>query len=128
MVFKNLVTLEDPNEEHKISRDLKRTLPELQLFQEDYKTGTNSLYNVLKAYASFDNEIGYAQGINYLAALLLIHVTEEEDAFWCLVYLLHKKNWRMIYDDNTPKLVNLLEVVKDRLQRHYPKILAHIEE
>ena len=77
-MYKNLLQLSNPNEEYKISKDIKRTLPDLQFFNEDYKTGKNRLYNVLKAYATYDNELGYAQGVNYLAALLLIYIEDEE--------------------------------------------------
>ena len=62
----------------------------------------------MKAYACYDYTLGYVQGMNYLAALLLIHIKDEVKAFWCFVNLLFRKNWRMIYDNNTPKLMNLL--------------------
>ena len=50
-----------PNEEMegKIIKDIDRTLPELKVFQDDVYSGHNKLYNVLKAYANYDNEIGY---------------------------------------------------------------------
>ena len=35
---------------------------------------------MLKAYSVFDIEIGYVQGMNYIAALLLIYIYEEEQA------------------------------------------------
>lgn len=97
---------------YNITKDLKRTLPELNIFNIDHTTGKNSLYNVLKAYSCYDNEIGYVQGMNYVAALLLIYIKDETKSFWCLTNLLHRKNWRMIYNDNTPKLINLLDLVR----------------
>lgn len=97
------------------------------MFNEDYKLGKNRLYNVLKAYASYDNEIGYAQGVNYLAAILLIYIEDEASVFWCLVHLLYRKNWRMIYDDNTPKLVSLLELLRERMLQRMPDILAYLD-
>lgn len=50
-----------PNEEaeSQISRDVSRTLGELKLFREDLNCGNNKLFNVLKAYANYDNEVGY---------------------------------------------------------------------
>lgn len=83
---------------------------------------------MLKAYACYDNEIGYAQGVNYLAAILLIHIDDEEQAFWCLVHLLYRRNWRMIYDNNTPKLISLLELLRDRMMSEIHEVLEHIEE
>ncbi len=82
---------------------------------------------MLKAYACYDNEIGYVQGMNYLTAMLLLYIEDETKAFWCLVYLLHRKNWRQIYSHNTPKLHNLLELVTTRLEREDPELLEHLE-
>lgn len=65
-------------DEANILKDIHRTFPELKLFTEDCKSGKNRLYNVLKAYSCFDNTIGYVQGMNYLAAMLLIHIPSEE--------------------------------------------------
>ena len=83
-LYQKLLDINNPVEEYKISKDIKRTLPELKMFQEDYQTGKNKLFNVLKAYATYDNDIGYAQGVNYLAAILLIQIEDEVKAFWCL--------------------------------------------
>ncbi|XP_023544880.1 EVI5-like protein isoform X1 [Cucurbita pepo subsp. pepo] len=49
--------------------------------------GQRSLYNVLKAYSVFDRNVGYVQGMGFLAGLLLLYMSEE-DAFWLLVALL----------------------------------------
>lgn len=46
------------------------------------------LFNVLLAYANYDTQIGYVQGLNYIAAMLLMHIQEEENVFWCLVSIL----------------------------------------
>jgi len=42
-----------------IGKDVFRTLPDLNLFREDFKTGHNKLFNLLKAYSCYDNEVGY---------------------------------------------------------------------
>ena len=36
-----------------------------------------SLYNVLKAYASYDHDVGYCQGMGFVTALLLTFMSEE---------------------------------------------------
>ena len=51
---------------------------DLELWGEDLNCGNNKLFNVLKAYANYDNEIGYVQGMNYLVALLLFYISDEE--------------------------------------------------
>lgn len=51
--------MENQHDSYYITKDIYRTLPELNLFGKDYKTGANPLYNVLKAYSSYDLEVGY---------------------------------------------------------------------
>jgi hypothetical protein len=90
--------LKNEEEEYNITKDINRTFPELNKFKEDISSGKNKLFNVLKAYSCYDNEIGYVQGMNYLAAMLLLYIEDEVKCFWCLVYLLHRKNWRQVYN------------------------------
>jgi len=42
-----------------IIRDIPRTMAKENLFQEPVTSGKNQLYNVLRAYANFDKEVGY---------------------------------------------------------------------
>jgi hypothetical protein len=53
-------------------------MSELQLWREDHQGGNNKLFNVLKAYSNFDNEVSYVQGMNYLVGLLLFYIPDEE--------------------------------------------------
>jgi hypothetical protein len=57
--------------------------------------------------------VGYCQGINYLAALFILNIDEDEDAFWCLEDLLNGTHqWRDIFSDNTPRLMTLLNLIE----------------
>jgi len=71
-----------------ISKDVARTLSELKLWQEDLNCGNNKLFNVLKAFANYDNEVGYVQGLNYVVAMMLYYINDEEQVFWCLMSLM----------------------------------------
>lgn len=102
-------------------------MPDTKKFSAEWKTGDNKLFNVLKAYACYDNKLGYVQGMNYLAAVLLLYIEDEVKVFWCMVSLLFRKNWREIYNDNTPKLMNLLDLVKQRLDKDDKELLLHLE-
>lgn len=53
-----------------IVRDIDRTYPNQELFKEKQQ----ALFNVLKAYALYDSEIGYCQGQAFVAGLLLMQV------------------------------------------------------
>lgn len=60
-----------------IKRDLMRTFPTHHLFAEEDTPGQRSLLNVLRAYSVYDNEIGYCQGMAFLAGVLLNYMPEE---------------------------------------------------
>ena len=70
--------------EKQIEKDIQRTMSELNLWSEDSMAGNNKLFNVLKAYANYDNEVCYVQSMNYIAGLLLFYIDDEERVFWCL--------------------------------------------
>ena len=57
----------------------------------------NKLRRVLVAFSWYDTTIGYCQGLNRLAAIALLFL-EEEDAFWCLVAIVHCHLPRDYYD------------------------------
>jgi hypothetical protein len=65
-----------------IQKDLHRLFPSHELFMKE--EGRNMLFNVLKAYAVHNREVGYCQAQGPIAALLLMHMPEE-DAFWMLI-------------------------------------------
>ena len=118
--------LESPIEEYKIVKHLHRTLPELKKFTQNHEEGGNRLFNVLKAYACYDNKLGYVQGMNYLAAMLLIHIEDEVQAFWCFFSLLQRKNWRKVYDDETPKLMSMLEMMTKQLKTYDKALYTYL--
>ena len=63
-------------------------MSELNLWPEDSACGNNKLYNVLLAYANYDNEVSYVQGMNYIVGMLLFYNQDEEQVFWCLYQLM----------------------------------------
>ena len=65
-----------------IKKDLHRQFPSHEMFMK--KEGRQMLYNVLRAYAVHNREVGYCQAQGPIAALLLMHMPEE-DAFWMLI-------------------------------------------
>uniref|UniRef100_A0A7I4B5C9 Rab-GAP TBC domain-containing protein n=3 Tax=Physcomitrium patens TaxID=3218 RepID=A0A7I4B5C9_PHYPA len=86
-VYEQLVLYETSAAELDIIRDISRTFPSHVFFQQRHGPGQRALYNVLKAYSVYDRDVGYVQGMGFLAGLLLLYMSEE-DAFWLLVALL----------------------------------------
>ena len=46
------------------------------------------LFNVLLAFAQVNTEVGYCQGLNYVAGLLLLVTKNEDTSFWLLKTLI----------------------------------------
>lgn len=72
-----------------IDMDTHRTFP-TNVFFAGSGPGVAKLRRVLIAYSWRDPIIGYCQGMNVLAALLLLVFPEEEEAFWMLASLLER--------------------------------------
>lgn len=58
--------------------------------------GQLSLFNLLKAYSLLDKEVGYCQGISFVAGVLLLHMSEEQ-AFEMLKFLMYDLGFRKQY-------------------------------
>ncbi|MPC09838.1 Rab GTPase-activating protein 1 [Portunus trituberculatus] len=61
-----------------ILRDINRTFPAHDYFKEAGGVGQDALYKISKAYAVYDEEVGYCQGLSFLAAALLLHMSKKE--------------------------------------------------
>lgn len=120
------ISIKDEENEYYIMKDLSRTFSSKKNFSLCPKSGENKLFNVLKAYACYDPEIGYCQGINYLVSMLLTQIKDPEEAFWSLVYIMYEHNWREVFNDKTTKLMELLEVIETKLKKKVPKVFKHI--
>ena len=72
-----------------ISRDLGRSMPDIVEIASP--EGQQRLRRCLSAYALHNPELGYCQGMNFMAAVLQLHVPHEDDAFWCLDALVQER-------------------------------------
>ncbi|XP_028405659.1 TBC1 domain family member 1-like [Dendronephthya gigantea] len=72
--------------QHAILIDCNRTFPSHPYFSQHVGVGQFALFNLLKAYSNLDPELGYCQGLSFVAGILLMHLSEEE-AFEVLHHL-----------------------------------------
>ena len=82
-----------------IKKDLTRTFPNNSLF----KYGNiyyNKLYHILTAFSNYNKNIGYVQGINFLAAHIIYFFKDEIDEFIFLDAMIHKFEFDKILDNN----------------------------
>lgn len=61
--------------QHEIFVDLGRTFPNIPYFAATMDRGQLALFNVLKVYSLYDEQVGYCQGLAFVAGVLLIHVS-----------------------------------------------------
>ena len=80
------------------------------------------MFNVLKAYSYYDPELGYTQGLNFIAAMILLKVEDQTLAFVILIKLLSKEGWRRFYLGDTPKLFEVSKLIKKFISKHLPKV------
>ena len=75
------------SQQHSILIDLGRTFPQHPYFTRTLGPGQLSLFNLLKAYSRLDGEVGYCQGLSFIAGIILLH-TDEETAYTLLKHLM----------------------------------------
>lgn len=129
-VYEQLVLYETSAAELDIIRDISRTFPSHVFFQQRHGPGQRALYNVLKAYSVYDRDVGYVQGMGFLAGLLLLYMSEE-DAFWLLVALLKgavHAPMEGLYLVGLPLVQQYLFQFERLVKELVPKVGAHFEK
>ncbi|KAK4033403.1 rab-GTPase-TBC domain-containing protein [Parachaetomium inaequale] len=83
------------------------------------------LFGVCKAYALFDEAVGYAQGMNFLVMPLLFNMPEEE-AFCLLVRLMNQYHLRDLFVQDMPGLHLHLYQFERLLEELEPALYCHL--
>ena len=115
-----------------------RSLPGHPAYQDS--RGIDALRRLLTAFSWRNPAIGYAQALNIIAAVLLLHLGEE-DAFWMIckkkiLYELYLSNLgviveRMLPDHYTKTLVGSVvdqSVFTQLVHIHLPTLAAHLDK
>ncbi|KAM6937943.1 carabin [Xenentodon cancila] len=113
-----------------IALDLQRSFPtHRSLMGESPEAieGQAKLFRVLIAYAKYNPEVGYSQGMSYIAAVLLMHLGEEE-AFWALTALLDKPKYLAeLFDLSLTRVQHQAKVFDQLLKHRKPQLFQHME-
>ncbi|XP_047670748.1 TBC1 domain family member 4 isoform X6 [Tachysurus fulvidraco] len=114
-------------QQHAILVDLGRTFPAHQYFSAQLGAGQLSLYNLLKAYSLLDTEVGYCQGISFVAGVLLLHMSEEQ-AFDTLKFLMYDLGIRRQYRPDMISLQIQMYQLSRLLHDYHRGLYSHLEE
>uniref|UniRef100_A0A8C5C8W6 TBC1 domain family, member 4 n=1 Tax=Gadus morhua TaxID=8049 RepID=A0A8C5C8W6_GADMO len=114
-------------QQHAILVDLGRTFPNHQYFSAQLGAGQLSLYNLLKAYSLLDTEVGYCQGVSFVAGILLLHMSEEQ-AFDMLKFLMYDLGFRRQYRPDMVSLQIQMYQLSRLLHDYHRRLYTHLEE
>lgn len=132
-----------------IERDLKRTFPKHKLFRESQVDnakgkaedaddsseaseevyGMQALRRVLRAYSVYDKETGYCQGLNFIAGMLIMFLTEEE-AFWLLVVVMNEEPFKLreMFSKDMTGTHEILYIADKLVNCFLPELHEHFED
>uniref|UniRef100_A0A4W3I9V1 TBC1 domain family member 4 n=1 Tax=Callorhinchus milii TaxID=7868 RepID=A0A4W3I9V1_CALMI len=114
-------------QQHAILIDLGRTFPTHPYFSAQLGAGQLSLFNLLKAYSLLDQEVGYCQGLSFVAGILLLHMSEE-DAFRMLKFLMYDMGLRRQYRPDMIILQIQMYQLSRLLHDYHRDLYCHFEE
>ncbi|XP_063875224.1 rab GTPase-activating protein 1-like isoform X3 [Scylla paramamosain] len=110
-----------------ILRDINRTFPAHDYFKEAGGVGQDALYKISKAYAVYDEEVGYCQGLSFLAAALLLHMPEEQ-TFCVLKRIMFEYGLRELFRDGFEVLHMRFFQLGKLIEEHIPELWQHFQE
>ncbi|CAK76244.1 unnamed protein product (macronuclear) [Paramecium tetraurelia] len=115
---------EEPNAYYAelIDRDIGRTYQQIPYFKD--KQNQDKIRQLLVNYAQHDPDVGYVQGMNFIAGTLVyFQVPQNQKIFNELIYK-HRNN----YVTGTPGLFENLAKLKFKLKAKIPQLFKHLQE
>eukprot|EP01104_Vermistella_antarctica_P003720 TRINITY_DN1398_c0_g1_i2.p1 TRINITY_DN1398_c0_g1~~TRINITY_DN1398_c0_g1_i2.p1 ORF type:complete len:741 (-),score=152.37 TRINITY_DN1398_c0_g1_i2:114-2336(-) len=108
-----------------IPLDLARTYPNLQIFRSDGPF-YEQLQEILEAYVCYRPDIGYVQGMSYLAAMLLLYL-EPYHAFEALSNVLCKPFLLSFYRMDTDDIHRYCRMHDIAMEEQIPDLYRHFQ-
>lgn len=127
---KNLET-DDDEEMHRestpflIRLDVSRTFPQLGLFHREHGPLHSTLANILAAYAVYRPDLGYCQGMSFLAAMLLLNMDSPSSTFISFANLLNNDLLLAFYHLDQSSMCQIYAYYEHQLQLLLPTLHAH---
>ncbi|KAL4495599.1 hypothetical protein ABPG72_014068 [Tetrahymena utriculariae] len=123
-------TYTDPIDKQ-INKDITRTIPDEPFFSDPRyaQKSLQSLRNVLKAVSLCYDNVGYCQGMNFLAAfLLLINGGDELQAFSMLIQMEKRLNIMGLFEEEFPLIQFMNFVFQREFGRKFPQLFRHFNK
>mmetsp|Transcript_35262 Transcript_35262/g.140120 ORF Transcript_35262/g.140120 Transcript_35262/m.140120 type:complete len:417 (+) Transcript_35262:258-1508(+) len=107
--------------------DLPRTYPELEIFRNENSPYRQHLLEVLEAFVCFRPEVGYSQGMSFLAALLLLYM-EPADAFMAFTNILTSSCFVNFYRMKMPEVKMYMYAHEKFFKEELPSLYSHFKK
>ena len=106
-----------------ISRDIHRTFS-----TEKFKKGNGiqMLENILISLGFVRPEIGYCQGMNFIAGALVNLIDDEEKCFWIFLTFIDNIHLNLLYLKNMPDFLIRVYQLKHFIELYFPKLYNHL--
>ncbi|KIW06256.1 uncharacterized protein PV09_02728 [Verruconis gallopava] len=126
MKVKTKTTKEELSKIQKLEKTIKRDLGSRTAFSKfEGAKDPDGLFSVCKAYALYDEAVGYAQGMNFIAQPLLLNMSRPE-AFCLFVRLMSKYGMREMFIQDMPGLHKHLYQFERLLEDFEPAVYCHL--
>lgn len=109
----------------KVYDDLSRTWGKLNLFGKKDSLH-NRMIDVLEACSCFRADMGYIQGMSYIAGLLVVHIKSDYIVFQCLVNIFVKYHLYIFYSINEKKRDEFYKLFDSILGNHLRSVYNHL--
>ncbi|PYH45234.1 putative GTPase activating protein (Gyp5) [Aspergillus saccharolyticus JOP 1030-1] len=111
----------------KLEKTIRRDLGARTSYSRYFVSQGNqeALFGLCKAYALYDEGVGYAQGMNFIVMPLLFNMDEAE-AFTLLVKLMNQYGFREMFIQEMPGLHRCLYVFERLLEDFEPALYCHL--
>lgn len=114
--------------EHTIEADVTRTMPLHSLFWAGgAQVGVQSLRSILRAYAHYEPEVGYCQGMSSIAAVFLMNADDEEGAFLMMVQFMSRFQYKKVFAPGFPLMLQWIEELKPLVAHYMPQLHNHLQ-
>ena len=124
--YTDLIEVCNEKYDKEIKKDLTRTIPENNSFNYG-NINYNKLYHLLTAYVNYNPKIGYAQGLNFLAAYLISLFDKEENEFIIMDGLINKFKFDKLLGVNNE--LNLkLEIINNFIKKYCYNVYQYLDE
>ena len=119
-------TLDKEKSINLIDLDIERTFPSMGVFKKESQLGEN-LKEILRIFVVSRPDIGYVQGLSYIAGTLLLHM-DKFQAFVCFMNIILSPNILPFYLLDEKNIKKRLDLFYDIFKINLPELFIHFKE